>query len=296
MDLVKRLAYVQLEVSDVPAWVRFARDVLACEIVPVEGSDTVRLRIDDRPWRIEITSGPRNDIVALGLEVDCVGSLDRIRGRLAAADHPFRVGDPQACEARGVHDLLYVDDPSGLNVELSCASLLRPQQPFHPPLAHGGFVTGKQGLGHVMLIAENVEEVHRFYCAMLGFVTSDYVSTNNYGGRKADFIFIRCNERHHSLAMGFLPIGRRLAHLMLEVNKLDDVGHALDRVKALGYRQTRALGKHINDHMLSFYVESPSKNQIEYGWGGLEIDESSLETRMYDVTSVWGHQHLTVKE
>jgi catechol 2,3-dioxygenase-like lactoylglutathione lyase family enzyme len=144
-----------------------------------------------------------------------------------------------------------------------------------------------------MLVVENVAEVHRFYCDMFGFVTSDYVSTKDYGGQRGDFVFMRCNERHHTLAIGRLPLKRRLGHLMLQTRELDDVGRALDRVHRHGFRQTRALGRHINDHMFSFYVETPSKVQIEYGWGGLEVDHACLETRMYDVTSAWGHQHLT---
>lgn len=288
----KRLAYVQLEVSDLGEWRRFARDVLACEVVNGSDSDNEWLRIDDRPWRVHLSRGPKNDLAAIGLEVDCREDFDEIESRLRAAGHEVRSGNAAECEKRGVHAMLLFKDPAGLAVELSYGSLMRPQSPCHTPLAHGGFVTGNQGLGHLMLVVENFAEVHKFYCDMLGFVTSDYVSTKDYGGQKGDFIFMRCNERHHTVAVGFLPIGRTLGHLMLQVKEFDDVGRALDRVHRSGFRQTRALGRHVNDRMFSFYVESPSGIQIEYGWGGIEVEEGHSDVKTYDVTSVWGHQHL----
>jgi len=289
---VKRLAYVQIETEDVGAWVAFAREVLACEVVEGSNDGEAWLRVDERPWRIHLTRGPRNDIVVLGLEADCLTDVETLQARLAGASHAVRSGTPEECRTRGVQALCHFVDPAGLAVELSFGSLVRPQQPFHAPLAHGGFVTDGQGLGHVMLAVENVAEVQRFYCDLLGFAISDYVSTQNYGGRQGDFVFMRCNGRHHSVAIGRLPIGRRLGHLMLQVRDLDDVGRALDRVHRHGAAQTRALGRHINDHMFSFYVQSPSGAQIEYGWGGLEVEEDSHTVRTYDVTSAWGHQHL----
>lgn len=294
MAQVKRLAYVQIETEDVGAWAAFAREVLACEVIEGGRGGEARLRVDDRPWRIHLSTGPRNDIVVLGLEADCIEDVEAIHARLAAAGHVVRTGSAEECAARGVQALRHFIDPAGLAVELSCGSLMRPQAPFHAPVAHGGFVTGQQGLGHVMLVVENVAEVQRFYCDLLGFAISDYVSTRDYGGRQGDFVFMRCNGRHHSVAIGYLPLGRRLGHLMLQVRDFDDVGRALDRVHRHGAPQTRALGRHINDRMFSFYVQSPSGAQIEYGWGGLEVEEGSHEVRTYDVTSAWGHQHLKV--
>lgn len=294
MAQVKRLAYVQIEAKDLDAWKVFGRDVLACELV-CDGADELRFRVDDRPWRIQVTRGDLDDIAVAGLEVDSQEDLETIHQRLRQAGVPVRAGSAEECGARGVRALLHLHDPAGLPIELSYGSLLRPQQPFNSPLAHGGFVTGDQGLGHLMMVVDNVAESHRFYCDMLGFITSDFVSTTNYGGQRGDFVFMRCNKRHHTMAMGKLPIPRRLGHLMLQVRNFDDVGRGLDRVLASSFRQTRALGRHINDHMFSFYVESPSGLQFEYGWGGLEVEDGDFDVKTYDVTSAWGHQHLLKK-
>jgi hypothetical protein len=53
---------------------------------------------------------------------------------------------------------------------------------------------------------------------------------------------------------------------MVELLSLDDVGQGYDiagRDDAVAY----SLGRHSNDHMMSFYATSPSGFFVEYGWG-----------------------------
>ena len=61
---------------------------------------------------------------------------------------------------------------------------------------------------------------------------------------------------------------------MLEVDSLDVVGLALDRVTKLGVPVTVTLGKHTNDLMTSFYLRTPSGCDLEYGVGGRLLDDS----------------------
>ena len=50
------------------------------------------------------------------------------------------------------------------------------------------------------------------------------------------------------------------------------------------------LGRHTNDRMTSFYVRTPSGFEIEYGTGGLLVDDATWVVRPYDAGSVWGHK------
>lgn len=292
MSLVKRLAYVEIEASDLDRWAVFGRDVFGCELAEGSTADCLQLRIDARPWRIMVSRGSRDDLKVIGLEVADRASLQTVCARLEGAGHPFRIATREECAARNVYEMCLLTDPSGIEVEVSYGALQQPQRPFSAGVGHGGFITGDQGLGHLMLVVDDPRRVQQFYSDIMGFVTSDYVSTKNYGGLAGDFIFMRCNPRHHTLAFGRLPIPRRLGHLMLQVNRIDDVGLTLDRVHAHGFRQTRSIGRHVNDNMFSFYVESPSKLQFECGWGGLEMDPEDTDVKLFDVTSVWGHKHL----
>jgi 2,3-dihydroxybiphenyl 1,2-dioxygenase len=287
-----RLAYLEIEASDLAAWRNFAQTILSAEVLEGPTDRTLLLRIDDRSFRIALREGPADDVVALGFEVDDRQALARVGEALRAADCAMRPGSAELAASRGVVELLAAADPMGLTLEFSYGALARPQAPFSPPRGHAGFVTGDQGLGHVLLSVADVDRAERFYQDVLGFRVTDYVATN-YNGRDARFVFMRANARHHTLAVGHLPVGKRLLHFMLQCRDLDDVGRALDRVPASGLRQTRSLGRHINDRMLSFYMETPSKVQVEYGFGGVEIEaESTWSVATYDVTSIWGHKHL----
>ena len=101
--------------------------------------------------------------------------------------------------------------------------------------------------------------------------------------------FLGCNPRHHTLGLVGTPFDGQIVHFMLETASIDDVGCALDRVHDLGTPISLTLGRHTNDHMVSFYVTSPDGYSVELGWGGLHVD---LETTTYEITkpSFWGHR------
>jgi extradiol dioxygenase len=79
-------------------------------------------------------------------------------------------------------------------------------------------------------------------------------------------------------------------HLMLEVGSIDDVGTGLDIVNERSIPLAMSLGRHTNDHMTSFYVRTPSGFEIEYGTGGLLIDDATWEVATLDAQSTWGHK------
>jgi len=106
--------------------------------------------------------------------------------------------------------------------------------------------------------------------------------------------FLSPNPRHHTLGLLEADMPATLFHVMLEVAELDDVGRALDRVAEHGASLQMSLGKHTNDHMVSFYVYSPDGYSVEVGCGGLLIESEADETT-YEITrsSFWGHRRAT---
>src|SRR5437879_9583793 len=77
---------------------------------------------------------------------------------------------------------------------------------------------------------------------------------------------------------------------MLEVDDLDVLGRALDYCADRNVPLQSMLGKHSNDHMVSFYCQSPSGLTIEYGWGGRQVDAAAHQVGRYDYPSFWGHR------
>ncbi len=99
------------------------------------------------------------------------------------------------------------------------------------------------------------------------------------------------NPRHHSTASvpGLAPAVRRLQHVMLETESIDDVTLALDIMQQRGLEMGR-VGCHTSDLMISFHLVSPSGFNVGYGWGGRAIDDESTWTvENYRPTSAWGH-------
>ena len=120
-------------------------------------------------------------------------------------------------------------------------------------------------MGHVVLNVEDVEPLVPFYRDVLGFHVSDF------GLKPYGLYFFHVNGRHHSFAM--VGSGRKaLHHFMVELGSLDDVGQGYDLAQLEDGRVVYTLGRHTNDHMTSFYVNTPSGFFIEYGWGGRIID------------------------
>ena len=68
---------------------------------------------------------------------------------------------------------------------------------------------------------------------------------------------------------------------------------ALDRCVDAGFAIPQGLGRHSNDHMVSFYCAGPDGMQIEFGWDGQQVTDAADELQ-YEITktSFWGHRPL----
>lgn len=146
------------------------------------------------------------------------------------------------------------------------------------------FLTGSQGLGHVVLATPDLAQADRFLRDVLGFKKSDEIYTF------IDLWFYHCNPRHHSIALTPMPGVRGLHHVMVEVAEFDDVGIAYDLCMSRNIPLSMTLGRHVNDRMVSFYVRTPSGFDLEYGWGGATVDDETWTVAQYEAPSVWGHQ------
>jgi len=81
--------------------------------------------------------------------------------------------------------------------------------------------------------------------------------TTIHVGREVSY-FLRCNRRHHSLALVAGKDRYTLQHIMFEVDTVDAVGAAFERSCDLGVAQS-TLGRHSNDEMFSFYALAPRR-------------------------------------
>jgi hypothetical protein len=75
---------------------------------------------------------------------------------------------------------------------------------------------------------------------------------------------------------------------MLQVLDPDDVGTTFDLCQDRDVPLASTLGP--NDRMTSFYAVTPSGFQVEFGHGGIEIDDTTWEVRTHQSASTWGHR------
>jgi 2,3-dihydroxybiphenyl 1,2-dioxygenase len=281
---VTALGYIGMKSSQVDQWSRMATDLLGMQRVDRAGKVNA-YRMDDRKQRLIVDGSSDAGLAVMGWEVATQVELDRLGGRLD--DHGARVtrGSRALADERHVSELISFSDPAGNPLEVFCEPELA-SDPFKPGRPISGFRTGAMGMGHVVLNVENVDVLLPFYRDLLGFKVSDF------GLTPYQLYFFHVNGRHHSFAM--VGSGRKaLHHFMVEVGSLDDVGQGYDLAQLDEGRTAYTLGRHTNDHMTSFYINTPSGFFIEYGWGGRVIDPEIWQPHeTFDGPSLWGHERL----
>ncbi len=281
--MIKSLSYIGFTSPDAQAWRSFAPDLLGLGIVD-EDDEVVRLRVDEAAWRIAVHPGELNQLAYVGWDVGDEALLTEAVERLQSADIAVTRGDDKLAATRNVAEVAWFTDATGIRHELSHGQMAG-AEPFMPGHDVSGFVTGEQGLGHIVLMVPDLEAATDFYMNLLGFRHSDDIEA----GMKIRFF--HCNPRHHTLAISEVPGHRGIHHLMLQVENVDDVGLAYDRVVESGVPIAMGIGKHPNDEMTSFYVRTPSGFEIEYGTGGLEIPmDQKWPVGHFDRLSIWGHK------
>ncbi|WP_329049663.1 VOC family protein [Amycolatopsis sp. NBC_01488] len=290
---IRSLGYLRIEATDMAAWREYGLKVLGM----VEGKgvdpDSLYLRMDDFPARLVISPGAADRLAVTGWEVAHAGELAELRSRLDSASVPYKEGTPEELADRRVDELISFDDPSGNTQEVFHGVALQHRRVVSP-YGHT-FVTGEQGLGHVVLSTKDDEASLRFYRDVLGFRLRDSMRLPpQMLGRPADgppawLRFFGCNPRHHSLAFLPMPTPSGIVHLMVEVENTDDVGLCLDRAIRRKVPMSATLGRHVNDLMLSFYMKTPGGFDVEFGCEGRQVDDDNWIARESTAVSLWGH-------
>jgi biphenyl-2,3-diol 1,2-dioxygenase len=286
------LAYLVLEVPEPETLDPVFADVVGLASGEPTAPGVRTWRNDRRAYRLVVRPGPANDAVAVGFEAVDLEAFEESVNRLRAAGFDV-TDDAGQANGRRVSRLARTRAPWGTDAEIVLALDDAPES-FSSALVPGGFLTDGVGFGHVVFATTAFDESVAFLTGGLGFAQSDWLETDIAEGITLEVRFYHCNARHHTVALARAPfeLPQALHHVMFETNERDDVGTAFDRLWASDLGIPNGLGRHDNDGMFSFYLQTPAGFQVEVGHGARVITDDWNENREYHAISAWGHQPL----
>ena len=290
---IKSMGYVRVASTDLDQWATFAGKVLG--LAEGRGPEPGQPVLADRPGLRPARGVPVRRRPARRRPAGSWPTTRPCKRRASTspkAGVDFEEGTTEELAERRVQELIRFSDPWDNVFELF-HGITYESRPVVTPYA-ATFVTGDQGMGHIVLPVLDDVEALRFYTDVLGFRLRDSMSmpgefVGKEPGSKVWLRFLGVNPRHHSLAFLPMPNPSKCVHIMLEVDELDHVGRALERVRKHKAPLSATLGRHMNDEMVSFYVRSPGGFDIEFGTDGLQVEDARWVARESTAVSYWGH-------
>jgi 2,3-dihydroxybiphenyl 1,2-dioxygenase len=281
---ISQLHYIVLGAKSLDAWAHFAVAGIGMEVAE-RSSTHLHLRCDRWLSRVQIVQSDNEDVHALGWSVVSESELDDLIERLKADKRKYEdLRGPEIRALRKAMRVVRFGDDDGIVHEVAWGMEVSDRTPFVSRLAVDGFRTQELGLGHVVLSVDDLERSMRFFKEVMGHKVTSHLFIGPH-----EAVFLRCNPRHHSVALSVSHRPKRLQHLQIEYNSMDDLGRAMDRAETLPMEKVASLGKHASDWVTSFYVRAPSGITVELGFGArLLSDDEPTEFETF-TGSVWGH-------
>jgi 2,3-dihydroxybiphenyl 1,2-dioxygenase len=283
MTTIHEIMQVGVGMPDREIFENFAHDMLGFPASRSSDGKVTYVRTDRYQHRIAARTAPQPVLNYIGFDVGGAEELAEWETKLTAEGIHWRHSRPEECVERQVANFIEFKDPDGHALALSYGF-----QVDKEPVRYTRDVS-VLSLGHVLLTVRDTQRTHDFYTGVLGFRLSDWV----YVDDNIRLCFLRCNERHHSMAFAPCMPGKspRLQHVMLEVESLDDVMRSYHFLRIHKAPIGMGPGRHINCQTVHVYVQTPGGFAVEFGWGHRRVDDASHQPIVYPPGSpvdVWG--------
>jgi len=300
---LRSLGYVGVEGPDPQGWLPIATEV--CGLTPaalVPGEDptgspsedgtakdgTIYFKMDERQWRLAVHPAETPGLHYLGFELGSRKDFDEALDEVRVHGVDVTDGTPAECAARGVRRMVHLSDPADNRIELFSSATS--DASYESRVGAQSFLTGSLGMGHVGMLVPDLDAALGFYLDVLGFEETDYFEI----GPGMAMHFLRCNARHHTIAIGRVGDFKALHHILFEVGNVDEVGRAHDRAIARSIPISTQIGRHANDLMFSFYMKSPFGFDVDIGCERRLVGEEWVPQKLVQA-DVWGHAGLSAE-
>jgi 2,3-dihydroxy-p-cumate/2,3-dihydroxybenzoate 3,4-dioxygenase len=283
MTIIHDIMQVGVGMPERQAFENFARDMLGFPVSRSPDGTVTYVRPDQYQHRIAARTNAQPVLNYVGFDVGGPSQLAEWESKLTGQGIRWRRSSAEECVERHVTEFIEFADPDG-----------------HPLALAYGFEVDREPvrytrelsvlrLGHVLLTVADTQRAHDFYTGVLGFRLSDWVNVDD----NIRLCFLRCNERHHSIALAPCIPGKspRLQHVMLEVESLDDVMRSYHFLRIHKAPIGMGPGRHPNCDTIHVYVQTPGGFAIEFGWGHRRLDDATHQPVAYPIgtpVDIWG--------
>ena len=275
-----RLGYCRLRCTDLARSMAFYRDLMGLTVAAQDGA-TAWLRCSDKPYDLILDGGTSPGLAAIGFEVESGADLDTAHTIAERLGLNPRWADGTDCAAMQVRRSLRLTEPvTGVELDFYIGQAVN--QPVSLPL------TQIARLGHVVMNVADLSAAHDFWVGQLGFAVSDRVEG------LAEWLRCWPNPLHHSLALLQAQGGANtLHHINFMVTDIDDIGKAMNRLKAADVPIVFGPGRHLPSTSIFLYFLDPDGNSMEFSFG-MELFEEhgAREARELEhkpeVMDIWG--------
>jgi len=235
---VRKIAHAAYETPDLEQQTEYYTNILGLTLT-AKDRDAVYLANTVDHHAVVLRRGAAAQCTRVGFELGPNDDLDAFEKQTAAHGvKTSRKKDPEPTIA----DMVAFQDPKGTVMEV----FKRPE-PQALKFARNGVVPHK--LGHVAFHVTEVKKVTAFYCDVLGFRVSDWMSDF--------FSFLRCGVDHHTINLMETGSNRHF-HTAFELRDWGHLETACDFLSLNGYRMLWGPGRHGIGHNLFAYHRSPN--------------------------------------
>ena len=271
---ITHLRHVDLAVPDYATQRSFYTDLWGLTEIGTDG-ELSYLAAEGSPEqyviRLRKNSDKRLDLIAFGATDR--NAVDALAERLARSDVQL-IGQPEELQTVGSGYGFRFFDVDGRTVEISTEVQTRQ----HRRLEQGEAVPVR--ISHVVINSDNLNRTRAFYESHLGFRLSDTLTSPHMGELMH---FMRCNDRHHSLAIAQGP-HPSVHHVSFEMRGLDEYMRGTGRCMRAGIKKIWGPGRHLAGNNTFSYFLDPSGNTMEYTTELEQLDEDVWHPHLYDVS------------
>jgi 2,3-dihydroxy-p-cumate/2,3-dihydroxybenzoate 3,4-dioxygenase len=254
-----KLAYVELNVSDLARSRRFYEDIVGLQPVATGHGGELLYRCSDDHHSFVLHQGSAPSLKRVGFFLEDESQLAVLQASLDRHGTSWEEVPAREREQRFLGRTLRMVEPhTGATFEFGLP--LEGKYRFEPTLAK------IQRLGHVVLWTTQAEEACAYLTQALNFRTSDEIGPN------ATFMRPFPTPYHHGVGV-FKGKRRGLHHINFMVTEIDDVGRGFNRLRANNVPIAKGIGRHPVSGSVFLYYFDPDGITLEYSFGMEQFSE-----------------------